>query len=128
MALDEYGKYIQQEALAAPQRSSARGGRQSPTAVSVGRRSLIASFIRLLSQMLVLHSGKCGNLPVSLPAQDVGSSEAIAYRVALPCDFPLIFLDFDQILLVDAPAAIERDEWESLFRHICVPSPTLLSI
>ena len=66
--------------------------RNSWAAVSVGRRSLIASFIRRLPHMLVPHSGKCGNRLVSLPGQDVGSSEAIAYRVALPADFPLISL------------------------------------
>jgi hypothetical protein len=36
MVLSDYLKSIQQEALAAPRRSSARGGRQSPTAVSLG--------------------------------------------------------------------------------------------
>jgi hypothetical protein len=44
MALSDYLKYIRQEALAAPRRSSARRGRQSPTAFSLGRRSLIAFF------------------------------------------------------------------------------------
>jgi hypothetical protein len=34
---------------------------ESPTAVSVGRRSLISSFIRRLSHMLASPSGKCGN-------------------------------------------------------------------
>ena len=36
MALSDYLKYIQQEALAAPRRSSAHRGRQSPAAASVG--------------------------------------------------------------------------------------------
>ena len=36
MALDDYLQYILQEALAAPRRSSARRGRQSPTAALWG--------------------------------------------------------------------------------------------
>ncbi len=36
MALSDYLKSIQHEALAAPRRSSARGGRQSPTTFSLG--------------------------------------------------------------------------------------------
>ncbi len=36
MVLSDYLKSIRHEALAAPRRSSARGGRQSPTAVSLG--------------------------------------------------------------------------------------------
>jgi len=44
MALDDYLQYILQEALAAPRRSSARRGRQSPTAASLGGGSLISSF------------------------------------------------------------------------------------
>src|SRR5438128_10979708 len=56
MALDDYLQYILQEALAAPRRASARRGRQSPTAASLGGGSLISSFTRQLSQALALHS------------------------------------------------------------------------
>jgi hypothetical protein len=58
LLLDDYLQYIKQEALAAPRRSAVRGGRQSPTVLAVGRRSLIASLIRRLSQALVTHAGK----------------------------------------------------------------------
>jgi len=58
MTLDDYLQYIKQEALAAPRRSAVRGGRQSSTAFSVGRRSLISSFIRRLSQALASLAGK----------------------------------------------------------------------
>jgi Integrase core domain len=58
MALDNYLQYIKQEALAAPRRSSVRGGRQSPPAFSVGRRSLISSFIRRVSRTLASPAGK----------------------------------------------------------------------
>ena len=62
MALDDYLQYILQEALAAPRRSSARRGRQSPTATSLGGGSLISSFIRQLSQALALMGARAGNL------------------------------------------------------------------
>jgi hypothetical protein len=56
MALDDYLQYILQEALAAPRRASARRGRQSPTAASLGGGSLISSFTRQLSQAFALHA------------------------------------------------------------------------
>jgi len=62
MALDDYLQYILQEALAAPRRSSARRGRQSPTAASLGGGSLISSFIRQLSQALALSGARAGKL------------------------------------------------------------------
>jgi len=68
MTLDDYLQYILQEALAAPRRSSARRGRQSPTAASLGGGSLISSFTRQLSQALALHSSnvrESGCLPAS---------------------------------------------------------------
>jgi hypothetical protein len=46
----------EQEALAAPRRASARRGRQSPTAASLGGGSLISSFTRQLSQALARHA------------------------------------------------------------------------
>ena len=66
---------IKHEALAAPRRSSVRGGRQSPTAVSVGRRSLISSFIRRLSQALASHAGKWREHVVSSQANTPGNEE-----------------------------------------------------
>jgi len=62
MALDDYLQYILQEALAAPRRSSARRGRQSPPAASLGGGSLISSFIRQLSQALALSGARAGKL------------------------------------------------------------------
>jgi hypothetical protein len=62
MALADYLQYILQEALAAPRRSSARRGRQSPTAASLGGGSLISSFIRQLSQALALIGASAGKL------------------------------------------------------------------
>ena len=62
MALADYLPYILQEALAAPRRSSARRGRQSPTAASLGGGSLISSFIRQLSQALALFRASAGKL------------------------------------------------------------------
>jgi hypothetical protein len=62
MALDDSLQSILQEALAAPRRSSARRGRQSPTAASVGGGRLISSFIRQLSQALALLGASAGKL------------------------------------------------------------------
>jgi hypothetical protein len=62
MVLNDYLQYILQEALAAPRRSSARRGRQSPTAASLGGGSLISSFIRQLSQALALFRASAGKL------------------------------------------------------------------
>ncbi len=73
MLLDDYLQYIKQEALAAPRRSSVRGGRQSPTAFSVGRRSLISSFIRRLAQVLASHAGKWREHVVSGQAKTPGN-------------------------------------------------------
>jgi hypothetical protein len=62
MALDDYLQYILQEALAAPRRASARRGRQSPTAASLGGGSLSSSFTRQLSQALALIGARAGKL------------------------------------------------------------------
>jgi len=92
MALDEYLQYIQQEALAALRRASVRGGRQNPTAVSLGGRSLIVSCIRRRSQLLASHSGKCGKPFVSCQAQVPGNQKQAVAWAALLSDFPLLFL------------------------------------
>jgi hypothetical protein len=77
MALDDYLQYIQQEALAAPRRSSTRGGRQSPTAFSLGRWSLIAPCTYRLSQALASYSGKCRENVVFMPGNDAEESAKI---------------------------------------------------
>jgi hypothetical protein len=53
MALNESLQYIQQEALAAPRRSFSRGVQENPTALLLGRSSLMSFFMRQLSPALV---------------------------------------------------------------------------
>ena len=80
MALSDYLKFIRQEALAAPRRSSARRGRQSPTAFSLGRRSLSAFFpsssARFLRRLLCIRA-PCGKAVVSRLRKGPGESGAI---------------------------------------------------
>ena len=84
MALDNYLQYIKQEAPSAPRRSSVRGGRQIPTASSVGRRSLISWIMRRLSQALASHASKWREHVVSDQAKTPGNEEAICGKDA-PC-------------------------------------------
>jgi hypothetical protein len=78
MALDDSLHYILQEALAAPRRSSARRGRQSPTAASLGGGSLISSFSRQLSQALALSGASAGNLLSLCWTQTQGNQTHVA--------------------------------------------------
>ncbi len=108
MALDDYLQYIQQEALAAPRRSSARGGRQSLTAFSLERGSLISIFICQLSSALASHSGTCGINVVFMLGKGTGEPEEICcvshLRVCLyihslhTLPFSLLLLSFSLLL------------------------------
>jgi hypothetical protein len=75
MLLDDYLQYIKQEALAAPTTFFGPRVQESPTASSVGRRSLISSFIRRLSQALASPTGKWREHVVSGQAKPPGNEE-----------------------------------------------------
>src|SRR6266480_4336161 len=60
---------------------------ESPTAVSVERRSLMSSFIRRLSHRLASPSGKCGNPLSPCRVKTSDTQKQLLIRAALPSDF-----------------------------------------
>ena len=73
MVLADYLQYILQEALAAPRRASARRGRQSPTAASLGGGSLIFVLHPPAFSGACSHWSKCGKTVVFLLDKDAGN-------------------------------------------------------